>query len=513
MEQTAHPLLTRIAKSLRVRIFAILVLIGLSTCLIIQYAMLANYEKRAVEVRTAEVTTQLENLCAHLLEDDYLHDPTSESVEDQLHLLAGLYDGRILVLDEDLRVIADTRDDAPVTGRILVAPQTVRALGGASAQGTYDDEKGFIEVTVPLTDTLSPAPAEGTGEQTRLKGVLYASVSTKTIAQTMEILRVKSNRIVLIIGVCVFFFAIALSEILLKPFDRITRAISEIKAGYSDEPISVPDYLETEHITGAFNQLQTRMKVLDDSRQEFVSNVSHELKTPITSMKVLADTLLSQPDAPAETYRDFLADISAEIDREDKIINDLLALVRMDKTATPMSITSTDINAFTEIILKRLRPIARQRNIDLTLESARQITAEIDEVKFSMVVSNLVENAIKYNTDGGWVRVSLDADLRTFIMKVSDSGIGMPQEALDQIYERFYRVDKSRARDIGGTGLGLSVARQAVLLHRGEIEAQSTEGVGTTFTVRIPLTYVTAESAQSGRKKTSWFRRDMEKHT
>ena len=237
------------------------------------------------------------------------------------------------------------------------------------------------------------------------------------------------------------------------------------------------------------------MKVLDDSRQEFVSNVSHELKTPITSMKVLADTLLSQEDAPGEVYRDFLSDISAEIDREDKIINDLLSLVKMDKKATQPNIASVNVNQMTEIVLKRLRPIANKRNIELILESHREIVAEIDEVKISLVIMNLVENAVKYNKDGGWVRVTLDADHQYFTIRVADSGIGMPKEDLDKIYERFYRVDQSRSREVGGTGLGLAVAKSAGLLHRGEISADSTEGSGTTFVVKIPLNYISTDTA------------------
>ena len=237
----------------------------------------------------------------------------------------------------------------------------------------------------------------------------------------------------------------------------------------------------------AFNSLLERMKALDDSRQEFVANVSHELKTPITSVKVLADSLLAQPDAPAELYREFMEDIAEEIERENKIINDLLALVKQDKSVAEMNISVVNLNTLTEIILKRLRPIARKKNIEITMISKRQVTAEVDEVKLSLILTNLVENAIKYNREQGKVEVSLDADHQFFTIQVKDTGIGIPEENLSQIYERFYRVDKSHSRQIGGTGLGLAITRSAVLLHRGSIKAESTEGEGTTFTVKIPL--------------------------
>ena len=233
-----------------------------------------------------------------------------------------------------------------------------------------------------------------------------------------------------------------------------------------------------------------RMRVVDQSRQEFVSNVSHELKTPITSMKVLADSLLAQEDVPVELYKEFMGDIAEEIERENKIINDLLSLVKMDKTSANLNIKSENINELLERILKRLRPIAKQHNIEVVFESFRPVVAEIDEVKMSLALSNLVENAIKYNKENGWVHVSLNADHKYFYVKVADSGIGIPKQDTENIFERFYRVDKSHSREIGGTGLGLAITRNAIIMHRGAIKVYSEEGEGTTFTVRVPLTYV-----------------------
>ena len=198
-----------------------------------------------------------------------------------------------------------------------------------------------------------------------------------------------------------------------------------------------------------------RLRAIDQSRQEFVSNVSHELKTPITSMRVLADSLISGDNVPVDIYREFMQDISDEIDRETKIINDLLTLVRMDKNATELNISQ-----------------------------------DVDETKLSLAVTNLVENGVKYNNDGGWVRVSVNADHKYFYIKVSDSGVGIPKDAQTRIYERFYRVDKARSRETGGTGLGLAITQNVVKLHHGGIKLNSTPGEGTTFLVRIPLKYI-----------------------
>ncbi|MDE7269451.1 MAG: cell wall metabolism sensor histidine kinase WalK, partial [Acetatifactor sp.] len=172
------------------------------------------------------------------------------------------------------------------------------------------------------------------------------------------------------------------------------------------------------------------------------------------------------------------------------IITDLLALVKMDKKVQDLNITSLNINDLVELILKRLRPIARKKDVEVVFESMRPVVAEVDEVKMTLIMTNLVENSIKYNKEHGWVKVELDADHQFFTFKVSDSGIGIPEDALAHICERFYRVDKSHSREIGGTGLGLAITKSAVLLHRGTLTINSVEGEGSSFVVKIPLIYI-----------------------
>ena len=128
--------------------------------------------------------------------------------------------------------------------------------------------------------------------------------------------------------------------------------------------------------------------------------------------------------------------------------------------------------------------------MELIFESIREVTADVDEMKLSLAITNLVENAIKYNMEEGWVRVTLDADHKFFYLKVQDSGIGIPEDVQDRIFERFYRVDKARSRETGGSGLGLAITRNVVLMHMGAIKLSSKEGEGSTFTLRIPLNYI-----------------------
>ena len=294
----------------------------------------------------------------------------------------------------------------------------------------------------------------------------------------------------MILFVVLVAFSFITSQYLVRPFKKIELAIDRMNAGHLEEKMYISEYSETMEISNAFNEAVDRMMQLEKSRQEFVSNVSHELKTPITSMKVLADSLLTQEDVPPELYQEFMADIVEEIDRENRLITDLLTLVKMDKNAARLNIVPINMNECIELILKWVRPIAEKKNIELVYESFRPVIAEVDEVKITIAISNLVENAVKYNVLDGWVRVSLNADHKYFYVKVADCGMGIPKEECDKVFERFYRVDKTRSRETGGSGLGLAITKDIVVLHKGDIKIHSKEGEGTTFTMRIPLSYI-----------------------
>ncbi len=479
----------KIWRSLKARLFIIIFLMGMLPSIFMRVGILENYEDRAIDVRTSDVQTQLRIIANHLITYNYLQDTSSEVINAELEQLSNLYNGRVLIVNEALKVVKDTYGISE--GKTIISEEVIRCMKGTNTVN-HDSVNGFIEITIPIVETVSaPNASEDKPESMEIvRGVMLTSVSTDIIVTTMEILNRKALIVEIIMVICIFAIALILVQILIRPFDRISKAISEVKEGYTNDPISVPDYLETEHIVNSFNSLLERMKALDDSRQEFVANVSHELKTPITSVKVLADSLLSQQDVPAELYHEFMVDIAEEIERENKIINDLLALVKLDKSAANINISVVDINELTEIILKRLRPIARKNNVEVILVSKREVLAEVDEVKMTLILTNLVENAIKYNREQGKVEVTLDADHQFFTIQVADTGIGIPEESLSRIYERFYRVDKSHSREIGGTGLGLAITRSAVLLHRGSIKVESKEGEGTTFIVKIPLTRV-----------------------
>ena len=470
-------------RSLKTYIFVLMLVIGIVPSIILRIGILESYEERAVSLRATDVYTQYMIIANHLLNYNYLQDTTSEVINAELEQMSNLYDGRVLIINGNFRIVKDTYGISE--GKTVISEEVIKCFKGESTT-RHDSTNGYIEMTIPIVEQVE----KDDKETSQVRGMILASASTDSIVTTLDIMKRKALILEIVMAIVIVGGVLFFSHILIRPFSRVTQAINEVKDGFTDEPISVPDYIETEHIVDAFNQLLARMKVINDSRQEFVANVSHELKTPMTSIKVLADSLNQQPDAPVELYREFMQDITEEIERENKIINDLLALVKMDKTEAKMDISTVDINQLLETTLKRLRPIARKRDVEVVFESIRPVTAEVDEVKISQIFTNLVENAIKYNKEHGWVKVLLDADHQFFTVEISDSGIGIPEGDYEHIFERFYRVDKSHSREIGGTGLGLSITRNAVLLHRGSIKVSSVEGEGTCFTVKIPLSYI-----------------------
>ena len=464
-------------KSLKFRIFLLIILFGIAPTFLLRTGILSVYEKRAVNTRTVDITSQAKLLASQIVANNYLQDTSSKNITTQLDQLSTIYDGRVMLIDSSFTIVKDTY--ALDEQKTILSEEVMQAYNGETVQ-KYDADNHYIEMTFPMHDESGK----------NVIGVMLVSVSTDSIADTLAILKQYALMIQFLVAVIVVIAGFAVSTAFVRPFRRLTKSIKDVQDGYEADFISVNSYSETETMSAACDEMLRRLQTLDESRQEFVSNVSHELKTPLTSMKVLADSLMGQEDIPVELYREFMTDIGAEIDRENKIINDLLSLVKMDKSAGNINITSVQINELLERIMKRLRPIAQKQNVELVMESFRPVVAEVDEVKLTLALTNLIENAIKYNNPDGWVHVSLNADHQNFFVTVEDNGIGIPKEAQNRIFERFYRVDKSHSREIGGTGLGLAIARNAIIMHRGAIKVHSMEGEGTTFTVRIPLTYI-----------------------
>ncbi len=455
-------------------------LVGILPVILISNILLKAYNAQIISQKTDELQSYGNVISNLVLSSGSLSGQVSEDVERETEEVANVYQGRVMIVNQNLTVIKDTY--GLEEGKIAISKEIVQCFQQSGAK--YVNEIGdYIQLTLPIVEPASE----------RIQGVILVSFSTKNLNLVEESVNYRAILLLVAIAICILIFSLTYSSILSKPLLKVTESIDEITRGDTDVSLALSTYSELVTVSDSFNKMTGYIREQDTARQEFVSNVSHELKTPLASMKVLSDSLLSQEGMPEELYREFLVDITDEIERMTKIINDLLSMVKTEKNTANMVISNINVNDLLEKLLKRLRPIAATRNIEVIYESYRPVMADIDEVKMSIALNNLIENAVKYNYDDGWVRVTLNADHKFFYVKIEDSGVGIPDEFQDKVFERFYRVDKARSRETGGTGLGLALTRNVVLLHRGSIKLYSKEKEGTTFTVRIPLNYVAPE--------------------
>lgn len=393
-----------------------------------------------------------------------------------MNTLAYSLSARVMIVDTDYRVAYDSF-------RLLKDTYIMNNDIYEIMKGDRDErlvrEQSYIEYMFPVVNR------EG-----YIDDVAVIAVSLESMKNERGYLSYRANILIcifMVIGVLTAFF---ISYMAVRDTRKIKSQLVNMKDGFLGQISSDGLWREAGSVVDNMNGIFAKSQLLEESRQEFVSNVSHELKTPITSMKVLSESILMQDNVPVEMYREFMNDIVLEIDREAQIISDLLTLVKTDKGSDSLNIERVDINELMEVILKRLTPLAEKRSIEITFESFREVEADIDKVKFTLAISNLIENGIKYNVDGGWIRVSLNADHKNLYIKVADSGVGIPEDCVEHIFERFYRVDKARSRDTGGTGLGLAISKNIIVMHKGIINVYSESGKGTTFTVRVPMNYV-----------------------
>lgn len=473
----------RFVRSMKFRIMVAAFLLGVIPLLLFGKFVSKTVEQNIIDQRLEKIKNQATILRNHIMADGESTSQLSDEIVIEAEALASLYSSRLQIVDKNFKIQMDTY--LVDRGKYNISQGVLNCFRGKNAFD-YNSETSVVEGNVAI---LSKDSSE-------VVGVINLAFSTEEIDDIMQKIREKILLAEILAMVVMVGAAVYVSIHMVKPFKKIEESIDKISEGDLKERVFVRGYYETEQITDAFNHLLDRFSAIDESRTEFVSNVSHELKTPITSVKVLADSLLAQNNIPEEMYKEFLQDIVQEVDRENDIVTDLLTLVRLDKQADALKVEPVNVNEAIEVVIKRLRPIAAKRNIELVFESFRPVVAELDAVKIGIVINNLVENAIKYNILDGWVHVTLNADYKYFYLKVEDSGLGIPEDAQDKIFERFYRVDKSRSRDgdgPGGTGLGLAITKSIVLMHRGAIRVYSKEGEGTTFTVRIPLSYIRAD--------------------
>ena len=435
---------------------------------------LKSVEGYFVEERKKELLLQANVVSGHIGISDYLYDENKAVIFDyDINQTSKQSGYRIIVLDRTGVVVNDSNKTEE--GRTYFLPEVVEALNNKDVARVQ--ENGTIHAAVSIMD-----------ERSKCIGVVLVCGSITDIAENVDAIKNQVFNMILFILAIVVALIGFLTWWFTNPLNSTIEVIKKMADGHFDQRIPVNDFLHTElaELAESSNNMAEKLDQIETSRQEFVS---HELKTPLSSIKVLSDSILIQdPDTvPKEMYVEFLRDINSEVDRMTDIINDLLTLVRMNRQEVALNPIEVDITDMLGDIIKRLEPIAENKNISLIYNRVKDVKAEVEETKLSLAISNLIENGIKYNVDGGKVEITVDSDHQNAFISVADTGLGIAEEEISKIFDRFYRVDKNRDRETGGTGLGLSIARSAVLMHNGSIKVSSKENEGTTFVIIIPL--------------------------
>ncbi len=282
------------------------------------------------------------------------------------------------------------------------------------------------------------------------------------------------------------FGGFALASRALKPVDDITRRARQITAENLDQTIpskNVDD--EIGRLTLTINGMIHRLHQSFAQVRQFSADASHELRTPLTIIRGEIELALRTPKTP-EAYRGVLESTLEEIMRLTSIIDNLLMLAKADQGTYQANFSEVDLKALIDELYEDSEVLAERKNIHVELRTGEPMTIVGDRIRLRQLLLNLIDNAIKYTPDGGTVTLSLEAHNGSAVIAVGDTGIGIPSEEQEKIFNRFYRVDKARSRELGGTGLGLSIARWIAELHRGTIGVQSEPNKGSTFTVTLP---------------------------
>ncbi len=389
-------------------------------------------------------------------------------------------EGRLLVTDEAAIVQID--GFSQLNGRRLTHIEINDVLSGAK-QNSY----GFYKINGSNGEFWA---ANYVSAIVYNQNIIGALVFTKPLSNIITPLREIIIRIMIVLAAAIILIVVlslVFSRYITKPLLAFQSAMHNMSHGKFDKRINVQGRSEFAQLANVFNMMSDRLESLDAMRGEFVSNASHELKTPLSTIKILLETIIYDENPSPAIVREFMEDINKEINRMNNIINDLLTLTQIEQYEMAEKTESLLLGGVLEKIVRYLSPIAKSRSIELKLEVQDECIILCDAIKLEMAISNLVDNAIKYSPDGASVKVTSMKNGDKAIITIADNGVGIPEGDIPHIFDRFYRVDKARSRDTGGTGLGLSIAQRIILMHAGTIGVASKEGKGTTFTVVLPL--------------------------
>lgn len=386
---------------------------------------------------------------------------------------------RSIIVDTNYRAIFDSREDSDLLGKIVLREAITKCMNEgeqASALAKGNDDVTMLSVAVPIVS------AEKT------IGCVYLVNSMATVDMTIKNVRTNLIIFAIIISVLVAMLSLGLSLMTTAPIDNFILVSKEISKGNFNVNAKEKGPKELVQMAKALNYMSGELDNFEQNRKKFVSDVSHELKTPLATIKLICDSIVSSENEDPEMTREFLGDMSEEVDRLTRIVERLLTLNKMGSDQSNVALTPVDFTVMLSAIMRKLAPNAEAKNIAMysDYESENLKPMMLDYDKIWEAIYNIVDNAIKYTPEGGFVRLGLFRRDKNVVVSVTDNGPGIPDFEKERIFERFYRLDDSRARDTGGTGLGLAIAKEVAVLHGGDISVLDATDGGSVFLISLP---------------------------
>ncbi len=386
--------------------------------------------------------------------------------------LESLKVSRLIVTDHNGLCVYDSMLSGN-TGNYILFPEIVQALRiNDTFSWNYHD-------AMMQSRAATPVFSYGT-----LVGCVYIMEYDPQQGALVQSLQKNTLYVTLFLEIVLILFSMFFSASFTQRLRRIMMSIRIIREGDYSHKVKVGGNDELTILADEFNDLVKKLQTSEQKRNNFVSDASHELKTPLASIKLLSDSIL-QNDMDIETVREFVGDIGNEADRLNRMSQKLLSLSRIE-TQADSDCEIVNIVPTIDRVLRMLSAIARENGIDIQTKIICDVPILVLEDDLYQIIFNLVENGIKYNKANGSLLIQLGRDDENALLTIQDTGVGIPQDALPHVFERFFRVDKARSRKSGGSGLGLSIVRNMVERNGGEILVNSVVDKGTIFTVKFP---------------------------
>lgn len=399
----------------------------------------------------------------------------SENVDQVMELVDVNAFDRVIVTDSSGMTLYDTAKTGNAQGKYALFSEITRALKGEVLFFSKYDGYAF------RSRTASPVVSYG-----EVIGCVYLYEYDSNQAEIINGIQARLRSISIIAGVLALLAVFVFTRALTRRITGLVKGMRIVREGNYDYRITPQGRDEVTELAIEFNDMTQRLQSTEELRRRFVSDASHELRTPLASIRLLSDSIVQSGNMDESTMREFVADIGTEAERLQRMTEKLMRLTKMDGKIS-IERTRVDVKRVAEKTVHLLTPLAQAKNITIFSELDEKCVVMASEDDIYQIIFNLAENALKYNSFGGNVFLRLHTVDGFVRLTVEDTGMGIPEEDMPHIFSRFYRVDRARSSDVGGSGLGLSIVHDAVKLNGGTISVERRETVGTRFTVSFPL--------------------------